>query len=329
MNPTVSVLIPTYNAAELVSNCIESALSLPYKDIEIIVGDDGSTDHTQEVINKYSDDRLKRYSNEKNLGFDKNILKIAEMARGDYIFFTSDEDLIHPTGFERIYQLATTQIDTSVIFGDILNTREGDADYYYKADEEFWLTPDKAIRAFASDLQGTPGWWGHSYITGTVINLANIDFPFLQDYIGCGYMASALAANALLQGGLYWINDPVAIMTSARADRVPKTKSNNEMISFYSTEARYEQIKYRLQFAEDCNLNKELYGFIRAKEKQYTVRILFNKYRYNVINILDELDQTILNNEEFIKLSGRMWLRAQINKLRRVLVSCVGPPLGI
>jgi glycosyltransferase involved in cell wall biosynthesis len=319
MNPTISILIPTYNAAEVVSNCIESALSLPYQDIEIIVGNDGSTDHTQEVINKYSDERLRRYSNEENLGHDKNVLKIAEMASGDYIFFTSDEDLIHPTGFERIYQLATNPIDTSVIFGNILDAREGDADYYYKRDEEFWLTPDKAIRAFASDLQGTPGWWGHSYITGTVIKAENIDFPFLQDYIGCGYMASALAANALLQGGLYWINDPVAIITPARADRVPKTKSNNEMISSYSTEARYEQIKYRLQFAEDCNLNEELYEFIRAKEKQYTVGVLFKKYGYDLISILDELDQTILDKEEFIKLSGGMWLRAQINKPRRAL----------
>jgi len=235
------------------------------------------------------------------------------------IFFTSDEDIIHPTGFERIYELATNPIKTSVIFGNILDAREGDADYYYKRKEEYWLSPDKAIRAFASKLQGTPGWWGHSYITGTVIKSNNIDFQFLEDYIGCGYMASALAANALLQGGLYWINDPVAIITPARADRVPKTKSNDEMISSYSTDARYEQIKYRLQFAEDCNLDQELYEFILQKEKEYTVNVLYREYGYNIIRHLNDIDKTILNKPEFIKLSGKMWLGAQINKPWQIL----------
>lgn len=87
MYPTISILIPTYNAGDVISDCIESALSLPYQDVEIIVGDDGSTDHTHEVIEGYSDERLRRYSNEENLGHDKNVLKIAEMADGDYFFY--------------------------------------------------------------------------------------------------------------------------------------------------------------------------------------------------------------------------------------------------
>lgn len=246
MNPAISILIPTYNAGDVISDCIESALSLPYQDVEIIVGDDGSTDHTQEVIDGYSDERLRKYSNEENLGYDENVLKITQMAEGSYIFFTSDEDLIHPTGFKRIYELATNPIHTSVIFGNILDAREGNADYYYKRDEEFWLSSNNALRAFASDLQGAPGWWGHSYMTGTVIRSDNLDFHFLENYIGCGYMASAMAANALLQGGLYWIDDPVAIITPTRVERVPTTISENEQISFYSTDARYEQIKHRL-----------------------------------------------------------------------------------
>ena len=187
-----------------------------------------------------------------------------------------------------------------------------------KREENFRLTPDKVIRIFASDLQGSQGWWGHSYMTGTVISKKNINFPFLQDCIGCSYIVSAMRVNPLLRGGLYWVKEPVAIMNPASADRVPKTKSNNEMISAYSTKARYEQIKYRLQFAEDCDLSKELYGLIRARDKKRTVRVLFNKYGYDIIRILDELDKTILDNDEFIKLSGRMWLRAHIQAPSRL-----------
>ena len=50
MDPTVGVVIPTYNTAGYISEAIESVLSQTYKDFEIIVVDDGSTDNTYEVI---------------------------------------------------------------------------------------------------------------------------------------------------------------------------------------------------------------------------------------------------------------------------------------
>ena len=320
MDPAISILIPTYNASNVISDCIESALSLQYEDIEIIVGNDGSTDNTDEVLDEYSDKRLRKYTNKENIGFDKNIHKIAEEANGDYIYFISDEDVIHPTGFERIYELATNPIHTSVIFGNILDAREGDANYYYKKNEEFWMFPDNAIRAFASDF-GTGGWWGHSYMTGTVIKSDYIDFNFLEDYIGCSYMVSAMVAKALLQGGLYWIDDPVAIITPSRADRVPATKSNEDMISFKSIEARYKQVEYRLQFAEESDLGENLYEFIKDEEKEYIVNELYQKYGLNLIRHLNELDKTILKKEDLIKILGRIWVKKQIADVWKIVQS--------
>lgn len=56
-NPLVSIIIPTYNRAELLKRAIESALAQTYKNIQIIVVDDASEDNTPEVVQSFKDSR--------------------------------------------------------------------------------------------------------------------------------------------------------------------------------------------------------------------------------------------------------------------------------
>ena len=51
--PTVSVIIPAYNAARTILRCVNSVLEQPFKDVECIVVDDGSSDNTLQVCNEY------------------------------------------------------------------------------------------------------------------------------------------------------------------------------------------------------------------------------------------------------------------------------------
>lgn len=82
--PLVSVIIPVYNAERYIGRAIKSALSQTYRDIEIIVVDDGSTDRTAEIIQSFKDPRIRCiYQQNKGLGSARNA-GIRE-SRGKYI----------------------------------------------------------------------------------------------------------------------------------------------------------------------------------------------------------------------------------------------------
>ena len=93
-NPTVSVIIPTYNRAHLISRAIKSVLNQTYQDFEVIVVDDGSTDNTEEVIKEFQkkDERIKYVRHEKNKGGSAARNTGIKAARGAYIAFLDSDD---------------------------------------------------------------------------------------------------------------------------------------------------------------------------------------------------------------------------------------------
>lgn len=93
-NPTVSVIIPTYNRAHLVGRAIQSVLNQTYKDFELIIVDDGSTDNTEDIIKKYQkkDERIKYIRRKKNKGGSVARNTGINAAIGEYIAFLDSDD---------------------------------------------------------------------------------------------------------------------------------------------------------------------------------------------------------------------------------------------
>lgn len=90
--PKVSVIIPTYNRSKLVKEAVESVLAQTFKDLEVIVIDDGSTDDTRSVIQKIPDSRVKYYYKENGGVATARNLGLQE-AKGHYICFLDSDDL--------------------------------------------------------------------------------------------------------------------------------------------------------------------------------------------------------------------------------------------
>lgn len=103
MENLISVIVPAYNVAPWISNCLNSILIQTYKNLEIIVIDDGSTDETPQIIDEFAsiDSRIK-VVHQKNSGLVKVRNRGIELASGNYIAFVDGDDTIVPEMYERL-----------------------------------------------------------------------------------------------------------------------------------------------------------------------------------------------------------------------------------
>ncbi len=88
----ISVLIPSYNHGKFIKQCIDSVINQTYKNIEILIGDDFSTDNSKSIINSYDDSRIKKFFYMKNSGGSENLNKLIDMANGEYIAILNSDD---------------------------------------------------------------------------------------------------------------------------------------------------------------------------------------------------------------------------------------------
>lgn len=92
----VSICIPTYNGAAHIRETIDSVLSQSYKNIEIIINDDGSSDDTLEIVRSFNDKRIKIYENEKNRGLPGNWNEAVKRAAGEFTKVLCQDDILAP-----------------------------------------------------------------------------------------------------------------------------------------------------------------------------------------------------------------------------------------
>ena len=122
--PLISVVIPTFNRLELLKKALSSALSQTYKNLEIIITDDKSTDGTREFCENLSDPRIKYVINEtrakspngnKNNGFDH--------ATGEFICLLDDDDELYETAIEECLEFVKQGYDA--VFADCVCEIDG------------------------------------------------------------------------------------------------------------------------------------------------------------------------------------------------------------
>ena len=136
----VSVIIPTYNRESTIKKSIDSVLQQTYKDLELIIVDDGSTDNTGQIINGYQDSRLHYIKAEKRGGANKARNIGIVNAKGEYIAFQDSDDIWEKDKLEKQVRVLQENKQIDGVFCRHM---------YYFANGKMISTPNKK---FTKDL---------------------------------------------------------------------------------------------------------------------------------------------------------------------------------
>lgn len=105
--PRVTIGLPIYNGQNYLAQTMDSILAQTYRDFEIIISDNASTDQTESICREYAarDARVHYYRNETNIGASANYNRVFELGQGAYFKWAAHDDLLAPTYLERCVEV--------------------------------------------------------------------------------------------------------------------------------------------------------------------------------------------------------------------------------
>lgn len=129
--PTVSVLMPVYNAQRFLKRAIESVLSQTFTDFEFLIINDGSTDTSVTIIESFQDPRIRLVHNEKNSGVIDTLNKGISLAKGKYIARMDADDICLPERFEKQVHYLDHHSEIAVVAARVMQITANEAEIGY------------------------------------------------------------------------------------------------------------------------------------------------------------------------------------------------------
>ena len=135
--PLVSICIPTYNSAEFLREMLDSIVNQTYKNIEVIISDNASSDNTAEIAGEYAEKYDFSFSiNEKNIGAGNNFNKLIDLAQGEYIAIYHADDIYKPAIIAESVRALNSDEKTGFV-GTMANVIDDKGNYLY----DYFLPP--------------------------------------------------------------------------------------------------------------------------------------------------------------------------------------------
>ncbi|MDN3548735.1 glycosyltransferase family 2 protein [Mucilaginibacter aquaedulcis] len=112
--PTISVIMPVYNTEDYLKEAIDSILAQSFGDFEFLIFNDGSSDNSREIVLSYTDQRIRFFDDNINLGYTRRLNQGLALASGKYIARMDADDIALPARFELQYAFMEKNPDITV-----------------------------------------------------------------------------------------------------------------------------------------------------------------------------------------------------------------------
>lgn len=120
MGKLVSIVLPVHNGEEFLEESIKSVLAQTYTELELIIVNDCSTDASENIVQHYQrmDSRIRYYKNETNLKLPRSLNVGFAQAKGEYLTWTSDDNLFRPDALETMVAYLEAHPDVALVYAD-------------------------------------------------------------------------------------------------------------------------------------------------------------------------------------------------------------------
>jgi len=175
----ITVVINVYNGEKYIKNCLEQILNQTYKKLEILVINDGSTDNTLSIINKYKDKRIKVITT-KNLGLSLSRNVGLDNAKGEYIYFIDVDDIVTKDIIEYLYNLC---IKNKVLISTCKckDTNKYELDITSDEEEIFVLTKEEMLKKVLLSKNREVAFW-NKLIHKSIVKDLRFEDRIINDY---------------------------------------------------------------------------------------------------------------------------------------------------
>jgi glycosyltransferase involved in cell wall biosynthesis len=287
--PYVSILVPVYNVEQYLEQCLDSLVSQTLANIEIICINDGSTDSSPEILERFAaaDPRIKLI-NKKNSGYGASMNQGLELAQGEYVGIVESDDYAERDMFERLYA-AAREHEVAVVRSDYFftwseqDTRDAVRSYYPSSSYGKVLDTLEHYEVY----QVPPAIWSGLYRRSL---LEDWNIRFLESP-GASFQDTGFNYKILMATDrLYVLNTP---FIHYRQDNV--ASSVKAVSKIYLV---VEELKSALGFLENFPAKRTLV-------RRVMQGIAYQTYRWNIIRIAKE------HREEFCAFMYDWFLAAQ------------------
>lgn len=285
MSSLISIIVPVYKAEAFLNKCVDSILASTYRNIEVILVDDGSPDNSPAICDEYAriDERVKVIHKE-NGGVSSARNAGLNIAKGEYIGFVDSDDWIDKDLFSVLYRMI---IDTS---SDLSVTNYKIVDSYFKISNEYCydmgkvlvLDSAKAMLSLfdCSLFDGSP--CARLYKKTTLSNLTfNQEITFCEDMVfNAEFLLNSSSASYSNYCGYYYFQHPNSAIHLFNDSSLTILKANNEL-----SRIAYSCLdKTELWHADNRIINSDLYLALNAADHKALDKSLYRRIRDNILS---------------------------------------------